>query len=82
MEFSRQEYWSGLPFSPPGDLPEPGIESLSPALQADSFPFEYVTPAHLPNNLNPSFRCSPEQEKTVQQAQAPLQAASPLGPMT
>ena len=36
MEFSRQEYWSGLPFSSPGDLPDPGIEPWSPALQADS----------------------------------------------
>ena len=34
--FSRQEYWSGLPFPPPGDLPNPGIEPRSPALQADS----------------------------------------------
>ena len=31
MEFSRQEYWSELPFSPPGDLPDPGIEPTSPA---------------------------------------------------
>ena len=36
MEFSRQEYWSGLPFPSPGDLPYPGIEPKSPALQADS----------------------------------------------
>ena len=36
MEFSRQEYWSGLPFSSPGDLPDPGIEPGSPALQADA----------------------------------------------
>ena len=36
MEFSRQEYWHGLPFPPPGDLPNPGIEPRSPALQADS----------------------------------------------
>ena len=36
MEFSRQEYWSGLPFPSPGDLPNPGIEPGSPALQADS----------------------------------------------
>ena len=36
MEFSRQEYWIGVPFSPPGDLPNPGIEPRSPALQADS----------------------------------------------
>ena len=34
--FSRQEYWSGLPFPSPGDLPDPGIELGSPALQADS----------------------------------------------
>ena len=36
MGFSRQEYWSGLPFSPPGNLPDPGIEPGSPTLQADS----------------------------------------------
>ena len=36
MGFSGQEYWSGLPFSTPGDLPDPGIEPISPALQADS----------------------------------------------
>ena len=38
--FSRQEYWSGLPFPPPGDLPNPGIKPGSPALQADSLPAE------------------------------------------
>ena len=41
--FSRQEYWSGLPFLPPGDLPNPGIEPafpVSPALQEDSLPAE------------------------------------------
>ena len=36
MGFSRQECWSGLPFPSPGDLPDPGIKSGSPALQADS----------------------------------------------
>ena len=36
IEFSRQEYWSGLPFPSPGDLPNSGIETKSPALQADS----------------------------------------------
>ena len=41
-EFSREEYWSGLPFLPPGDLPDPGIEPGSPALQADSLPFELL----------------------------------------
>ena len=35
-EFSRQEYWSRLPFPSPGDLPNPGIELKSPALQGDS----------------------------------------------
>ena len=40
MGFSRQEYWSGLPFPPPGDLPDPGTEPVSPALQADSLPTE------------------------------------------
>ena len=35
-----QEYWSGLPFPSPGDLPDPGIELTSPALQADSLPTE------------------------------------------
>ena len=38
--FSRQEYWSGLPFSSPGDLSDPGIEPRSPALQTDSLPSE------------------------------------------
>ena len=36
MEFSRQEYWSGLPFPSPGDLPNPGIEPGSPELRADA----------------------------------------------
>ena len=36
--FSRQEDWSGLPFPSPGDLPDPGIEPWSPALQADALP--------------------------------------------
>ena len=40
MEFSRQEYWSGLPFLSPGDLPDPGIKHESLVLQADSLPSE------------------------------------------
>ena len=40
MEFSRQGYWSGLPFPSPGDLPNPGIEPGSPALHVDSLPSE------------------------------------------
>ena len=38
--FSRQVYWSGLPFPPPGGLPDPGIEAGSPALQTDSLSYE------------------------------------------
>ena len=40
MGFSKQEYWSGLPFPSPGDLPDPGIEPRSPALQTDALPTE------------------------------------------
>ena len=40
MEFSRQEYWSGLPFPSPGDLPNPGIEPGSSALEADALTSE------------------------------------------
>ena len=47
MGFSRPDHWSGLPFPSPGDLPNPGIEPWSPALQADSLPTE------LPGNSPP-----------------------------
>ena len=40
MKFSMQEYWSGLPFPSPGDLPDPGIELGSPTFQADALPSE------------------------------------------
>ena len=40
IEFSRQEYWSGLPFPSPGDLPDPGIKPRSPTLQEDALPSE------------------------------------------
>ena len=40
MEFSRPEYWNGLPFPSPRDLPNPGIELSSPPLQVDSLPSE------------------------------------------
>jgi len=40
MEFSRQEYWSGLPLPSPGDLPDPGIELRSTALETDGLPSE------------------------------------------
>ena len=45
MEFSRQEYWTGLPFPTPGDLPDPGIKPVSlasPALAVDSLPLRHL----------------------------------------
>ena len=51
-EFSRQEYWSGLPFPSPGDLPNRGIEPRSPELQADSLPTElHGKPKAIKNSL-------------------------------
>ena len=47
--FSRQEYWSELPRPPPGDLPDPGIEPRSPALQVDSLPSEPPGKPHSSN---------------------------------
>ena len=47
MGFSRQEYWSGLPFPSPGGLPDPRIELESPALQADALPSEPPGKANL-----------------------------------
>ena len=59
MEFSRQEYWSGLPFPFPGDLPNPGIEPWSPDLQTDSLPSEPLRNPHYLNiNLNSDLRSS------------------------
>ena len=58
MGFRRQEYWSGLPLPSPGDLPDPGVEPASPALQADSLllshwgsPISYVDLGKLLNPL-------------------------------
>ena len=45
--FSRQEYWSGLPFPAQGDLPDSGIEPGSPLLQADSLPSKYKPETNL-----------------------------------
>ena len=53
MGFSRQEYWSGLPFLLPGDLPDPGIEPWSPALQADALTSE--PPGKPQDNLNSPY---------------------------
>ena len=49
MGFSRPEYWSGLPFPSPGDLPDPRIEPRSPTLQADALPSE---PPGAPNDVS------------------------------
>ena len=52
MGFLRQEYCSGLPFPSPGDLPNPGIEPASPAMQADSLPLSHWgSPVELVPNL-------------------------------
>ena len=55
MGFSRQEYWSGFPCPPPGDLPHPEIKPVSPALQADSLTAEFLgcTAYHKPKSLFP-----------------------------
>ena len=50
MGFSRQEYWSGLPFPSPGDLPDPGIEPVSPALAGGFFTTE------LPRKLSEAYK--------------------------
>ena len=58
MAFSRQEYWSGLPFPSPGDLPDPGIEPTSPALQADSLLSETCkSQLSFSRNILPVFLC-------------------------
>ena len=55
MEFSRQEYWCGLPFPSPGELPDPGIKPSSPTWQADALPIEppyaKILKKILPNNI-------------------------------
>ena len=50
MGFPRREYWSGLPFPSPGDLPDPGIEPGSPALQVDSYQLSNRDPLTKANN--------------------------------
>ena len=64
MEFSRPEYWSGWLFPSPGDLPNPGIKSMSPTLQVDSLPSEpQGCPVRVPSirNKMPKFSadCTP-----------------------
>ena len=59
MEFSRQEYWSGLPFFHPGDLPDPGTEHAAPALAGGFFGTEPPGKPHRPN-------CIPHKDANVQ----------------
>ena len=59
MGFSRQEYWNGLPFPSPGDLPNPGIEPRSPSLQADALPSEWT------RCQSGSFHTKQKEEKIV-----------------
>ena len=67
MGFFRQEYWSGLPFASPGDLPEPGIEPRSPTLQTDSLPSELcgLVVKNLSSNAGDPSSSSPGQGKKV-----------------
>ena len=61
MECSRHGYWSGLPFPFPGDLPDPGIESRSPALQADSLLSEPLgKPEIVKENIKGMMLVSPD----------------------
>ena len=59
MGFSRQEYWSGLPFPSPGDLPDPGIEPRSPAFQADALTSEPPSTITEPQEVDLRW-CSPK----------------------
>ena len=49
LGFSRQEHWSGLPFPPPGDLPDPGIEPVSPVAPAQQVFFLTAEPSGMPH---------------------------------
>ena len=60
MEFPRPEYWSGYTFPSPGDLPNPGVEPRSPALQVDSLPAELPgqpDPAHNTTFIHVTYFC-------------------------
>ena len=74
MGFSKEKYWSGLPFPSPEDLPDSGTETTSPVLQADSLPFELVTvktlkvdeyPNRLRSGMSPGISYLEMQIKTI-----------------
>ena len=70
MEFSRQEYWSGSPCPPPGDLPNQGIEHRSPELQADSLP--------LGPPRKPPERCVPPLKSVLRRGRPGIRSYPPL----
>ena len=63
MGFPRQEYWSGLLFPSPGDLPDPGIEPMFPALQADSLPSETPGKPHYDQECNGTQLLAPDPQR-------------------
>ena len=63
MEFSTQEYWSGLPFPSPGDLPDPGMDPGSPASQEDPLPSE--PPGNPTYSLSQMSHKKPEKKKSA-----------------
>ena len=82
VEFSGQEYWSGYPFPPPGDLPDPGIKLTSPAVQADSLPSEPPGSLTLPGLLSrtaPGSHCSAVQDPRCKKGVAGLTEKLPCG---
>ena len=79
MEFSRQEYWSGLPFPSPGDLPDPGIEPGSPALHAGALPSE--PPGKPPPRMVPLFFNHPEPLNPIFPAQT-MPLPTPISKLT
>ena len=68
MEFSREEYWSGLPFPSPGDLPHPGIEPGSPALQADGLLSEPPGKPKMVGGANSNLESKPIPTRDAQRA--------------
>ena len=88
MGFSRQEYWSGLPFPSPGDLPDPGIEPGSPALEADALTSElsgkhiyaciciYMFLRSTPWNMNVFIRSAENEDQEYRNSQVTVKAWS------
>ena len=65
MGFSRQEYWSELPFPSPGDLPNPGIEPGSPALQTDALPSKPLGKLNFTSSMISASLCSARGERSM-----------------